>query len=199
MFHPDYIIVSLLAVFGMLRIYHDYQLQSWGYLWAFFFLLDCCHKFFNNGIMSSKYMDSLVALLWLADFFGKKKWKKSFPSLSCQPKSHMALTSHSPWGRAHTQICPGSWIHTLHVCIRVLARPSSRQRRESVLGKLTHAGLGPKLTSVPGRRQRGNAAAPSAWRAHTWGSRGEQDRGLAEDFPTRVGFFVAYCCQAFLW
>lgn len=165
----------------------------------FFFLLD---SFFA---LSSSKMESWAQniwtawwlLLWLADFFGKKKKRKVSPHYPVNP--NLTWFSHPIFHGDVPQICPGSWIHTLHVCIRVLARPSSRQRWKSVLGKLTHAGLSPKLTSVPGRRQRGNAAAPSAWRAHAWGSRGEQDKGLAEDFPARVGFFVAYCHQAFLW
>lgn len=165
------------------------------YLWAFFsFRLFLCHKFFKMESWDQNIWTAWWLLLWLANFFGEKK---CFPSLLCQPKAQWL--SQPIFHRDIPHLCPGPWIHTLHVCIKVLARPSSRQRRESVLGKLTHAGLVPRLTSVPVRRQRGNAAAPSAWRTHAWGSRGEQDRELhwQKDFPTRVGVTVGTAVRHF--
>lgn len=136
-------------------------------------------------------MNSFMAPVMIFKFLLKKR--NISPRYSVNPNP--TWLAYPIFHRAMPHPCPGPWIQTLHVCIKVSTRPSLRQRRESMLGKLTHAGLGPRLTSAPARRQRGNAAAPSAWRTHAWGSRGEQDRELhlQRTFLPALGIDSLWC------
>lgn len=176
MFHPGYSTFLHWKYLGCYE-YHDYLLHHYEKIFGdFFFWVVSAAWIPQNGIMRSNIWPVWWLLLWLTNFFREVKNGGVSPyyPVDLEPTQDPCPMLH----RDMPILCPGPWAPTLYFCSKVLARLASRLRPESLLGKLTHAGLCSRLTSAPERSGRGNAASLSIEKARASCSRGEEDTEL---------------------